>query len=75
MTNELIITLISAFGALIGAFSGTRLMNFRIKRLEERIEKLDDTIKNISIVQTQVKEIYSRLSNIERLIFNENTRK
>jgi hypothetical protein len=65
MTNfEAIIAIISAAGALLsalaaflGVFISSRLTNFRIKQLEEKVEKHNSVMERVSVLETKVEHM------------------
>ena len=56
MSNEMLIAIISLTGTLVGSFAGiltaNRLVNFRIDRIEESLNYMDQLDKRLDKVET-----------------------
>jgi hypothetical protein len=47
-------TLLSELAAFLGLFISSRLTNFRIKQLEEKVEKHNSVMERVSVLETKV---------------------
>lgn len=70
MNEAVLVALLSLLGTLIGSWTGVRqanrLVNFRIDKLEEKVEKHNTLIERIAVVERDVKTAFSRLDELKR---------
>jgi len=75
MDKEIIIALVSMAGTLIGSFGGivtsSKLTNYRIEKLEEKVDKHNSFAERIPVVEERIKELNHRVEDIERDCNNE----
>ncbi len=68
MKNEIIVTLISFFGTLIGTLGGIiasgRLTGYRISELEKKVEKHNNLVERMVSVENSVKSAHHRIDEI-----------
>lgn len=69
MQTEIIIGLLSLLGTLIGSVTGimaaNRLTNYRISQLEKKVEKHNNLVERMAIVENSVKSAHHRIDDIE----------
>lgn len=69
MDNEILVALLSLAGTLAGSFGGilasSRLTSYRIKQLENKVDKHNNFAQRIPIVEEKIKVINHRLSALE----------
>ena len=65
MHTEIIIAIISFCGTCLGALQGSRLTIYRIKKLEEKVEKHNNFATRLPVVEEQIKDINYRLEGLE----------
>lgn len=64
--NDSIFALIgSLFGTLCGIFTTSKLVAFRLKQLENKVEKHNNLIERMQAVEDRAKSNTHRLNNIE----------
>lgn len=70
MNNELLIGLMALIGTLSGTFGGiitsTKLTNFRLQQLENKVDVHNNFAYEIPIIKEQIKNITDKLDEIER---------
>lgn len=70
MDTEIAVALISGLGTLAGSFAGimasNKLTNYRIKKLEEKVDRHNNFAGRVPVVEEQIKVINHRLSDLER---------
>lgn len=66
MHTEIIIAIISFLGTCLGSLQGSRLTIYRIKKLEEKVEKHNNFATRLPVVEEQIKDINHRLERVER---------
>lgn len=70
MSTEIIVALLSlvgtALGSILGIISANRLTVYRIQQLEEKVNKHNDLIERMAIVERDVKSAHHRLDEIHR---------
>lgn len=67
MPNEVLIALLSLAGTLMGSLFGvltsTRLTNYRIEQLEKKVDKHNNLIERMTIVEQSTKTAHHRLDD------------
>lgn len=69
MEPEIVVALLSLVGILGGSFLGVlasnKLINYRIQQLEEKVEKHNNLVERMVLVETEVKSAQHRLDSLE----------
>ncbi len=69
MTSEIIVAAIAFCGTLCGTFGGiitaNKLTNYRIAQLERKVEKHNNAIERLYIVEEKVKVANKRIDDLE----------
>lgn len=69
MTSEILIAILGFFGtasgSLIGAFTSSRLTNYRLEQLEKKVDNMNNISERISIVEQRVNSNEQRIEKIE----------
>lgn len=69
MPAEIIVALLSllgtAVGSLFGILSANKLTNFRIKQLEERVEKHNNLIERMTVAERDIKHIFYEIDEMK----------
>ena len=69
MAPEIIIALVSLVGTLGGSFLGVlasnKLINYRIQQLEKKVEKHNNLVERMVLVEAAVKSVDHRLESLE----------
>ncbi|MCI8361538.1 MAG: hypothetical protein HFE86_09415 [Clostridiales bacterium] len=67
--SEIIVALIALVGTALGTFGGiitsSKLTNYRLKQLEDRVAEHNNYATRIPVVEEQIKVINHRLSDLE----------
>lgn len=66
MTESVIVAIISFMGTMVGSLSGLRLVNYRIQKLEEKVNKHNQVIQRTFVLEEQMKVANHRISDLER---------
>ncbi len=70
MDSEIIIAIIAFFGTVIGSFGGVlssaKLTNFRIKQLENKVDKHNNFALRIPVIEQELKVMNHRVSDLEK---------
>ncbi len=70
MQSEIVVAVISFFGTLSGALGGimasARLTNFRLKQLEEKVDKHNNFAQRIPLLEERIKIHEDKIETIER---------
>lgn len=73
MNSEVMVGLLSLVGTLIDSLSGViasaRLTNYRIKKLEEKVDKHNNFAARLPIVEEKLKVSEHRLADLEDKVF------
>ncbi len=73
MEKEVFVGLLSLFGTLIGSLSGVvasaRLTNFRLLKLEQKVDEHNGYGRKIPALEERVKGVDERLGNIEEAVY------
>ena len=71
ITENIIVALLSLLGTCVGAFGGvlasSKLTNYRIKKLEEKVDKHNSFAERIPVLKEQIKVLNHRMEDIETL--------
>jgi len=66
MTPEVIAAVVALVGSAIGSFSGiiinNKLVKYRLKQLEDKVEKHNNLIERMAIVETTVDELKDKVN-------------
>ena len=69
MEPEIVVALLSLVGTLGGSFLGglasNKLINYRIQQLEKKVEKHNNLVERMVLVETEVKSAQHRLDSLE----------
>ena len=65
MHTEIIIAIISFLGTCLGSLQGSRLTIYRIKKLEEKVEKHNNFATRLPVVEEQIKVINHQIADLE----------
>jgi len=70
MSPEVLVAIFSMIGTAVGALGGilaaAKLTNFRLKRLEDKVDEHNNFGKRIPVIEEQIKVINHRVSDLER---------
>lgn len=69
MEPEIVVAFLSLVGTLGGSFLGVlasnKLINYRIQQLEKKVEKHNNLVERMVLVETEVKSVHHRLDSLE----------
>ena len=65
-TTTIIVAVLSFLGTALGSFGGMKLMSYRIEQLEKRVDKHNNVIERVYILERQNAIQDERISEIER---------
>ena len=69
--NEIAITLISSIATIIATiltvWSGNKLTQFRIQKLEDKVEKHNSVVERTMVLEEQMKVANHRISDLEEI--------
>ena len=69
MEPEIVVALLSLVGTLGGSFLGVlasnKLINYRIQQLEKKVEKHNNLVERMVLVETEVKSAQHRIDRLE----------
>ena len=72
MTPEIIVALLGLFGTLIGSFLGivtsSKLTQYRIQQLEEKVNKHNSMIERTYRLENQMEEVREDISDLTRVV-------
>ena len=73
MTTEIVVSIITLIGTLITVWSGNKLTEWRIKQLEDKVNKHNNLIERTFVIEGRlstdeemIKEAEKRLDSLER---------
>lgn len=64
--GTIIVAVCSFLGTLLGGFGGFRLIEYRVRRLEEEVAKHNNVIERTYILEEKVKTHDQRIGDLER---------
>ena len=72
MTAEVLVALLSLLGTAIGSIAGimaaNKLTNYRISKLEEKVNKHNKLVERMTIAEQSVKSAHKRIDEINERI-------
>lgn len=75
MDSEIIVALITLLGSCLGTISGilvsSKLINYRLSRLEERVNKHNSIVERTYILEEKISVANHRIADLEEEIKNE----
>ncbi len=66
MSSEIIIAVLSLIGTFFGTFSGIKLMSYRIEQLEKKVEKHNNVIERMAVIENRVSVSEHRIDDLEK---------
>ena len=66
MPNEVVVGLLSLMGTLATVFMGNRLVIFRIEQLEKKVEKHNNLVERMAVVENSVKSAHHRIDEVQK---------
>lgn len=70
MDSETLIALLSLAGTFVGSISGilasNRLTNYRIKQLEQKVDKHNGLVERMALAEREIKTVHHRIDTIIR---------
>ena len=67
LSIDIIVSLISLCGTILTVWSGNKLTQFRIQRLEEKVEKHNSVVERTMVLEEQMKVANHRISDLEEI--------
>ncbi len=68
--TDIVVALIALFGTMLGTFGGiltsSKLTNYRIQQLENKVEKHNNFAERIPLIQAELKDHKERIEHLER---------
>ena len=68
MTSEIVVAILSLLGTALGSYSGFRVMSYRVKQLEIKVEKHNNFAQRMPVVEEKLKVADHRISDLEEEI-------
>jgi len=72
ISDNVLVALLSLLGTCAGAFGGiiasSKLTSFRLKKLEEKVDKHNSFAERIPVINEQIKVINHRIADIENIL-------
>lgn len=65
MSSEVLVAVLSLMGTFLGTLSGTKLMSYRIEQLEKKVEKHNNVIERMAVMENKMNTAEQRLSGLE----------
>lgn len=70
ISNDIIVALLGMAGTIIGSFIGviasSKLTNFRLKQLEQKVDKHNNFAERIPVVEEKIKVLNHRVEDLEK---------
>lgn len=75
MSGDVILALIAFAGTLVGTFGGimtaNKLSNYRIEQLEKKVEKHNNLVERMVVVENSVKSAHHRIDDLGNRLLRE----
>lgn len=72
MSNEVLVAIIAFCGTLVGTAGGiiasSKLTNYRIKKLEEKVDKHNMIVERTYVLEEKMKAANHRISDLEKKV-------
>jgi len=72
MSNEVLVALIAFLGTLVGTAGGiiasSKLTNYRIKKLEEKVDKHNMIVERTYVLEEKMKVANHRIGDLEKKV-------
>ena len=65
MRDTIIVAAMSLAGTLLGSFGGMRLMSYRIEQLEKKVDKHNNFVERIPVLEEKQKVADHRIEDLE----------
>lgn len=56
---SIIVAIISLIGTFLGSFSGYKLIQYRVKQLEAKVEKHNSVVERVYKLEQKVEDLYN----------------
>lgn len=70
INKEIIVAFVSLIGTLLGSFGGivtsSKLTNFRLEKLEAKVDKHNSFAERMPVIEEQIKVLNHRITDLER---------
>lgn len=74
MSNEIVVAIIAFLGTMAGTAGGiitsSKLTNYRLKKLEEKVDKHNMIIERTYILEEKIKVANHRIDDLEKKVMN-----
>lgn len=72
MQSEILVAIFSLAGTLIGTLGGiiasNKLVEYRLKQLEKKVEKHNNVVERMAIAENNIKVVNHRIEDLEHII-------
>jgi hypothetical protein len=72
MPNEIIVALIALLGTALGTFGGimtsSKLTNYRIAKLEEKVDKHNHLVERMTVCEQSLKSSWHEIKEIKEML-------
>lgn len=76
MSNEIIVSLVSMAGTVLGSFAGiitsSKLTTYRLEKLEQKVDRHNSFAERMPVIEEKIKVLNHRVEDIEREFYDEN---
>lgn len=70
ISSDIIVALIALVGTLLGSFGGivtsSKLTSYRLKKLEQKVDKHNNFAERIPVVEEKIKVLNHRVEDLEK---------
>ena len=66
MTSEVLVAILAFFGTFVGAMASSKLVQYRIEQLEEKVDKHNSVIQRTFKLEEQMKVANHRIEDLEK---------
>lgn len=65
MQPEILVSLASLAGSFLAVLAGQKLTNFRLERLEEKVDKHNNVVERMAVAEKEIRVANHRISDLE----------
>ena len=66
--STIIVACLSLIGTLIGSWSGSKLVSYRIEQLEKKVDKHNNFAARMPVLEEQMKVVNHRVGDLEEKV-------
>lgn len=66
MQSEILVSLASLAGSFLAVLAGQKLTNFRLQKLEEKVDKHNNVVERMAVAEKEIRVANHRIDDLEK---------